>query len=104
MELMRYFKCADPLDTRFGPLSEAVASCKNNEKEIDYMCNLVQEYAQEYSKHREELAKAEGKAEGENKKAVEVVRNLLNRGIKLEEAFLIANIDAKTYNDYSAGL
>ncbi len=119
-ELMRYFKRADPFDMRFGPLSEAVAYCKNNEKEIDYMYDLVQsyaqKYAQEYSKEREALAEArgkaegikegikEGKAEGENKKAVEVVRNLLNRGIKPEEAFLIANIDAKTYRDYSAGL
>ncbi len=68
------------------------------------MCNLVQEYA----KQREVLARAEGKAEGKAEGMaigkVEVVRNLLNRGIQLEEAFLIANIDAKTYNEYSTRL
>ncbi len=117
-DMLQYFKTADPNDSRFGPLSQAVANCKNSEKEIDYMYDAFEEFA----KGREEIARSEGiaigkaeginigkaeginigKAEGATENAIKVVRALLSRGFKLEEAFMIADIDAGTYNSYNA--
>ena len=49
-EMLQYFKTANPDDSRFGPLSDAVKRQKNFDKEVSSMCSAVEEYAKEYAK------------------------------------------------------
>ena len=88
--MLQYFLTADPNDTRFGALSNAVRKTKNEKEEVIKMCKAVEEYAVD----REKIAKTIAK--------VEVVENLLKRGFPLSEALEIAEIDEETYNQYKA--
>lgn len=45
-ELMRYFKTADPNDSSQGVLSERVHFLKTDERGIEYMCEVTDQFVQ----------------------------------------------------------
>lgn len=90
--MLQYFKTADPDDKRFGALSDAVYRHKDTEEGVLNMCKAVEDYANE--------RRREGKIEGNNEKAAEVVRNLLAKNFTLATALEIAGIDEETYKKY----
>ncbi len=73
------------------------------------MCRLVDEYAEKYAEKREAKGRTEGLIEGrmEGKLTgrvegkVETIRNMLSKGITLEEALELTELDRKTYEEFS---
>lgn len=87
-EMLQYFKTADPDDKRFGALSDAVNRHKDTEEGVLNMCKAVEDYANDR------------KQEGIIEKAIEVVRNLLEKNFTLSDALEVAGIDEETYKKY----
>ena len=70
--LMEYFRTTDPEDMSQGDLSRRVHFLKCEEGGYEIMCEMSEKWM------------AEGRAEGEEKKAKEVVMSLATRGMSAE--------------------
>ncbi len=95
-KLLQYMADSDPDNNDFGALSQQVIYHKNQSEGVGSMCKAVEEYAKEYAKEREE--------NGRNKKAVEIVKNLLKRNFSLDEALKCVEIDLSTYEKFTGNV
>ena len=75
-QLMKYFKTTDPEDMSQGELSKRIHFLKCEEGGLKVMCEMSEKWIEE--------GRAEGRAEGEEKKAREVVFSLADRGMSAE--------------------
>lgn len=87
-ELLQYFAHSDAENDNFGALSKAVRYHKTNAEGVETMCKLMEEFA--------EKCKAEGKLEDK----LEIVQNMLSRGIDLEEALMLTGLEREVYEEY----
>lgn len=99
-ELLQYLKHSDPNNNKFGALSWQVKNHKVKNEGVDSMCKMVEEfaedYAEKYSKPREEQALLKGK--------IETVKNMLKEKVPFETALRYAQIDKETYEKYAGQL
>ena len=75
-QLMKYFKTTDPEDMSQGELSKRIHFLKCEEGGLKVMCEMSEKWIEE--------GRAEGRAEGEERKAKEVVFSLADRGMSAE--------------------
>ena len=75
-QLMKYFKTTDPEDMSQGDLSKRIHFLKCEEGGREVMCEMSEKWVEE--------GRAEGRVEGEEKKAKEVVFRLADRGMSAE--------------------
>ena len=75
-QLMKYFKTTDPEDMSQGELSKRIHFLKCEEGGLKVMCEMSEKWIEE--------GREEGRAEGEERKAKEVVFSLADRGMSAE--------------------
>lgn len=92
-KLLQYMAHSSADNDDFGALSQAVRYHKVKEKGVEYMCKIVEDYG------KQKLL--EGKAEGEIRRSVEIIDNLVEMGVSFEIALKSSKIDLKTYKKYS---
>ena len=86
--LMHDFSTPNADDMFYDELARRVRYHKQDEKGVQNMCKIIEEYGDERAaeafKKGEEAGIALGLAQGEEKKAIEVIRNLDANGVSIE--------------------
>ncbi len=90
-QLMKYFKTTDPEDMSQGELSKRIHYLKCEEGGLKVMCEMSEKWIEE------------GRAEGEEKKAKEVVFGLANRGMSAENIADIVKINIAVVKQWIEG-
>jgi len=90
-ELMKYFKTTDPEDMSQGDLSNRIHFLKCEEGGFEVMCEMSEKWI------------AEGRAEGEEKKAKEVVFSLADRGMSAENIAEIVKMNLAIVKQWLEG-
>lgn len=90
-ELMKYFKTTDPEDMSQGDLSNRIHFLKYEEGGFEVMCEMSEKWI------------AEGRAEGEEKKAKEVVFSLADRGMSAENIAEIVKMNLAIVKQWLEG-
>ena len=90
-QLMKYFKTTDPEDMSQGELSKRIHFLKCEEGGLKVMCEMSEKWIEE------------GRAEGEEKKAKEVVFGLANRGMSAENIADIVKINIAVVKQWIEG-
>ncbi|MCI8576268.1 MAG: hypothetical protein HFG64_01845 [Lachnospiraceae bacterium] len=93
--LMKYFKTTDPEDMSQGDLSSRVHFLKCEEGGYGIMCEMSEKWVAE--------GREEGRAEGEEKKAREVVMNLAGRGMPAESIADIVKMNIAVVKQWLEG-
>lgn len=100
-----YLLISNKDNDKFGALSEAVKYHKTNEQGVGNMCKLMEDLMEDYAKQQRDESRMkglmEGMAVGAIKGKVEIIRNMLSRGIDINEALSLAELDKKTYEEFS---
>ncbi len=116
-EFLQYMKKSDADNGKFGSLSKAVKYHKANENGVRFMCKIMEELwadgrmagIQEGEAKgrmeglREGIAEGalKGRAEGIKEGKAEAIRKMLSKGMDIDEALALIELDRKTYEEFS---
>ena len=90
-QLMKYFKTTDPEDMSQGELSKRIHFLKCEEGGLKVMCEMSEKWIEE------------GRAEGEERKAKEVVFSLADRGLSAENIADIVKMNIAVVKQWLEG-
>ncbi len=94
-QLMKYFKTTDPEDMSQGELSKRIHFLKCEEGGLKVMCEMSEKWIEE--------GREEGRAEGEERKAKEVVFSLADRGLSAENIADIVKMNIAVVKQWLEG-
>ena len=94
-QLMKYFKTTDPEDMSQGELSKRIHFLKCEEGGLKVMCEMSEKWIEE--------GREEGRAEGEERKAKEIVFSLADRGMSAENIADIVKMNIAVVKQWLEG-